>query len=159
GDAITEITLTPSTTALTENGTISISGVKIENTAGKDVTGNYDIATVNGTLKIVHDTTLAPERIEAVKVKTAYMAGDTLNVDDLTVTAYYEDGYSEDVTGYTTNASAIDMSTVGDKTLTISYTENGTTVTKDITITVSHNTTLAPERIEAVKVKTAYMAG
>ena len=137
GDSIKEITLTPSTTARTENGTISVSGVKIENAAGADVTANYDITMANGNLKITHDTALAPERIEASKTKTTYTAGDTLNVDDLAVTAYYADGYSEPVQDYTTNVSAIDMSADGDKTLTVSYTKNGVTKTKDITIKVN----------------------
>ena len=137
GDSIKEITLTPSTTARTENGTISVSGVKIENAAGADVTANYDITMANGNLKITHDTALAPERIEASKTKTTYTAGDTLNVDDLAVTAYYADGYSESVQDYTTNVSAIDLSAYGDKILTVSYTKNGVTKTKDITIKVN----------------------
>lgn len=137
GDSITEITLTASTTALTENGTISISGVKIVNASDVDMTGNYDITTVNGILKIAHDTTLAMDRIEAVKTKTSYIAGDILNVDDLTVTAYYADGYSEVITGYTTNVSDINMSTIGNKTLTVSYTKDGVTKTDDISITVN----------------------
>ena len=145
GDSIKEITLTPSTTARTENGTISVSGVKIENAAGADVTANYDITMVNGNLKITHDAALAPERIEASKTKTTYTAGDTLNVDDLAVTAYYADGYSESVQDYTTNVSAIDMSANGDKILTVSYTKNGVTKTKDITIKV--NAALASYKI------------
>ena len=52
GDSIKEITLTPSTTARTENGTISVSGVKIENAAGADVTANYDITMVNGIVNL-----------------------------------------------------------------------------------------------------------
>ena len=146
GDSITEITLTPSTTALTENGTISISGVKIENSTGVDVTGNYDITSINGTLKIVHNTTLAPDRIEAVKTKTTYTVGDTLNVDDITVTAHYADGYSRKVTGFTTNVTTIDMSKAGDKTLTVSYTENGKTKTKDIIVTVKAATPQPPKK-------------
>ncbi|MGN0736459.1 MAG: bacterial Ig-like domain-containing protein [Anaerovoracaceae bacterium] len=160
GDSIKEITLKPSTEALTEEGTIAISGVKIENAAGADVTGNYNITKSEGTLKIAHDTSLAPERIEAVKTKTSYKAGDTLNVDDITVRAYYEDGYIEKVTeGFETNAETIDMSLIGEKTLTVSYTKNDETKTKDITITVSHNTSLAPQSIDAVKNKTSYKAG
>ena len=145
GDSIKEITLTPSTTDRTENGTISVSGVKIENAAGADVTANYDITMVNGNLKITHDAALAPERIEASKTKTTYTAGDTLNVDDLAVTVYYADGYSEPVQDYTTNVSAIDMSANGDKILTVSYTKNGVTKTKDITIKV--NAALASYKI------------
>mgnify|MGYP000836669410 CR=1 FL=1 len=145
GDSIKEITLTPSTTARTENGTISVSGVKIENAAGVDVTANYDITMANGNLKITHNTALAPERIEASKTKTTYTAGDTLNMDDLAVTAYYADGYSESVQDYTTNVFAIDMSADGDKILTVSYTKNGVTKTKDITIKV--NAALASYKI------------
>ena len=145
GDSIKEITLTPSTTDRTENGTISVSGVKIENAAGVDVTANYDITMANGNLKITHNTALAPERIEASKTKTTYTAGDTLNVDDLAVTVYYADGYSEPVQDYTTNVFAIDMSADGDKILTVSYTKNGVTKTKDITIKV--NAALASYKI------------
>ncbi len=137
GDDIAEITLTPSTEALTDNGTISISGVKLVNASGKDVTGNYDIKTVKGTLKVTRDTALAPDRISAVKSTTSYMVGDTLNVNDITVTAYYADGYSEEVTGFTTNVADIDMSEAGEKTLTVSYTKNGENVTADINITVN----------------------
>ncbi|MGN0736461.1 MAG: DUF6273 domain-containing protein [Anaerovoracaceae bacterium] len=136
-DKIAEITLTPSTADLTDDGTISISGVKIENTADRDVTVNYDITLENGALTITHNTSLAPESIDAVKNKTSYKAGNTLNVDDITVTAYYADGYSEKVTDYTTNADDIDMSKTGKKTLTVSYTKNGETKTADITITVT----------------------
>ena len=159
GDSITGITLTPSTSSLTEDGTISIKDVKIENSTGVDVTDNYDIETIEGTLKITHDTTLAPDKIETTKTKTTYTAGEILNVDDITVTAYYADGYSGEVTDYETNVSDIDMSKMGDKTLTISYTKNGETKTKNITITVSHNTAFAPDKIEAAKTKTTYTAG
>ena len=38
---------------------------------------------------------------------------------------------------HTALASELDMSVAGDKTLTISYTEDGKTVTKDITIVVA----------------------
>ena len=144
GDSIAEITLTPSTTELTDEGTISINDVKIENTAKRDVTGNYDLTLVNGTLEITHNTSLAPESIDAVKTKTSYIAGETLNVDDITVTVYYADGYSEEVSDYTINVDDIDMSTAEYKTLTVTYTKNGGTETDDIIITVS------PEIIEGM---------
>ena len=136
GDHITGITLTPSTSERTENGTITVGGVKIVNAAGEDVTDSYKLSTVQGVLKIAHNTALAPDRIEAVKTKTAYKEGDALNLDDLTVTAYYADGYSENVTGYTTNASGINMSAQGAKILTVSFTQNGVTKTKDLVLTV-----------------------
>lgn len=137
GDRISEITLTPSGAELTDNGAITVSGVKIVNAEGEDVTGSYDIALARGSLKVIHNTNLAPDRIEASKAKTAYTAGESLNVDDLAVTAYYADGYSGAVTGFATNASDIDMSVAGDRILTVSYTENGDTKTADIAIKVS----------------------
>lgn len=154
GDSMSEITLTPSTTALTENGTITISNIKITNIAGADVTGNYSVKTQNGILKVTHNTGLVPIKIEAQKTKTAYVAGDTLNVDDITVTAYYSDNFSETVTDFTTNASTIDMSVIGGKTLTVSYEKNGETVTKDITINVSNaEEIISPEKVKQNSVK------
>ena len=149
GDSVNAVTLTPSTLELTDNGTITTSDVKITNRANEDVTGNYAITYVEGKLTIAHDTKLAPTQIEVTKTTTSYIAGQTLNVDDLTVTALYEDGYRGKVTSYTTNADSIDMNTAGDKTLTISYTENGGTVTKDISIAVSNGyaVTLPTEQI------------
>ena len=136
GDSITDITLTPSTSALTDNGIITISNVKIGNC--EDVTHNYNILVVNGRLEITHDTTLAPTGINAIKTKLSYKEGDILNVDDIIVTANYADGYSENVTEFTTNASDIDMNIAGNKTLTVSYTKNGGTKTCDIIINVVH---------------------
>ena len=136
GDHIAGIALTPSTSERTENSTITVGSVKIVNAAGEDVTDSYKLSAVQGVLKITHNTTLAPDRIEAVKTRTAYKAGDALNLDDLTVTAYYADGYSEVVTGYTTNASGINMSVQGAKILTVSFTQNGVTKTKDLVLTV-----------------------
>lgn len=136
GDHIAGIALTPSTSERTENGTITVGSVKILNAAGEDVTDSYKLSAVQGVLKITHNTTLAPDRIEAVKTRTAYKAGDALNLDDLTVTAYYADGYSEVVTGYTTNASGINMSVQGAKILTVSFTQNGVTKTRDLVLTV-----------------------
>ncbi|MGL6201124.1 MAG: InlB B-repeat-containing protein [Lachnospiraceae bacterium] len=134
--SITAITLTPSGTTITDSGTITPGGVAIETTGGNDVTGNYTISYETGTLVINHNSSLAPDKITAQKTKTEYTAGDELNTDDLTVTAFYEDGYSQKVTGYTTDAASINMDTAGQKKLTVSYTENGVINTADIALTV-----------------------
>lgn len=62
--------------------------------------------------------------ITAVKTKTEYNRGETLDTDDLTVTYTDQNGTSKKVTGYTTDADNINMSTSGTKTLTITYTDN-----------------------------------
>ena len=134
------LTLIPSTLDLTTDGTILVGGVRIKKytaSSAEDLTDNYTVTKVSGKLIITHNTTLAPTAITATKETTTYIAGQSLNVDDIIVSATYADGYSEKVTGYTTNADSIDMNTAGDKTLTISYTANGGTVTTDIDILVT----------------------
>ncbi|MBQ7065617.1 MAG: bacterial Ig-like domain-containing protein, partial [Lachnospiraceae bacterium] len=75
----------------------------------------------------------------AVKTKTTYNQGESLNVDDLKVAAEYHTGTSRVIGAneYTTNAKTIDMNTPGTKTLTVSYTENNITKTANITIAVN----------------------
>ena len=75
--------------------------------------------------------------ITATKTKTEYTVNDTLNIDDITVTANYSDGSSSVVSGWTSNVSDVDMASEGTKILTISYTENEITRTTSIEITVS----------------------
>ena len=75
--------------------------------------------------------------ITATKTKTEYTVNDTLNIDDITVTANYSDGSSSVVSGWTSNVSDVDMASEGAKILTISYTENNITKTTSIEITVS----------------------
>lgn len=78
--------------------------------------------------------------ITATKTKTEYTVNDTLNIDDITVTANYSDGSSSVVSEWTSNVSDVDMASEGTKTLTISYTENEITKTASINITVSAST-------------------
>ena len=79
---------------------------------------------------------IAPERIEATIANAEYLLDTTVKPADITVTAYYSDGFSETVTTFTTDIDDIDMSTVGSKTITVSLTKNGGTCTDDITINV-----------------------
>ena len=69
-----------------------------------------------------------PSRISAAKLQTDYEYGDILYKNDLTVTLYYDDGTSKEITDYSTDADNIDMFTLGTKALTISYRELTTTV-------------------------------
>lgn len=78
--------------------------------------------------------------ITVTKIKTEYTVNDTLNIDDITVTANYSDGSSSVVSGWTSNVSDVDMASEGAKTLTISYTENEITKTTSVDITVSATT-------------------
>ncbi len=82
--------------------------------------------------------------IEALKKVRTYAVGDTLITDDIRVTAELKNGGRMEVTGYTTNAASVDMSTAGEKVLTVSYTRNGSVFTDDIIIYVA-DMTYAPE--------------
>ncbi|MBQ1193654.1 MAG: sortase B protein-sorting domain-containing protein [Lachnospiraceae bacterium] len=52
GDTLSSVTLTPSATEVTDNGIIEVSGAKIVNADGKDVTDNYNITYVAGKLVV-----------------------------------------------------------------------------------------------------------
>lgn len=99
--------------------------------------------------------------ISATKTKTSYEVSETLNIDDIVVTASYSDGTSATVSGWTTNASSIDMNSEGTKTLTVSYTENSVTKTTDISITVSGvaptPSVLEVTRLQSIKLGTTQL--
>ena len=71
-----------------------------------------------------------------LKTTRLYTAGEQLNTDDIRILVKTDDGQTEVVTDYTTNAAEIDMSTTGTKTLTVSYEYNGERLEGSVTITV-----------------------
>lgn len=62
-----------------------------------------------------------PEAITVEKERTEYEYGENLQTSDMTVTLHYNDGNSVQVVGYVTDADEIDMSTIGEKILHVSY--------------------------------------
>ena len=86
--------------------------------------------------------------------QTTFNVGDTFNYDDLVVTANYDDGTDDIVTP--TSVSTPNMSTAGQKTVTVSYTEGGVTKTATYTITVKSVTL---DSIAVVDPKTSYYVG
>lgn len=73
---------------------------------------------------------------EVMKTTRLYTAGEELNTDDIRILVNTDDGKTVEVKEYTTNAADIDMSTVGTKTLTVSYEYNGEQLEGSVTITV-----------------------
>ncbi len=93
--------------------------------------------------------------IQARKIKTKYEQGDRLYLSDLTVTYYNGRGNNETVssTRYTTNATEIDMSTVGRKQLIITYNN----LTTSIYLEVTEKTAIKKDPyIQASMTKTEY---
>ena len=70
---------------------------------------------------------------------TAFEQGDTFSHDGMTVTATYSDSTTANVTSSAT-FSGYNMSNTGSQTVTVSYTEGGTTKTATYTISVSAHT-------------------
>lgn len=73
--------------------------------------------------------------INGVKEKVLYNIGDELGIDDIVVTATYDDGYTK-VVDAVLDSSKVDMSNKGVYSITASYTENGITVSNDIEVMV-----------------------
>lgn len=70
-------------------------------------------------------------------IKISYEAGETFNKSGMVVTAYFDDGSSSVVTGYTYSPTTVSL---GTKTITISYTNEG--ITKTTTVSVSSQLTV-----------------
>lgn len=89
---------------------------------------------------------------------TEFTQDDTFSHEGMIVTATYTDNTTDDVTADAT-FSGYDMSTLGEQTVTVSYTENGITKTADYAITVSKAPfvpTIVPEGYESVDLAALY---
>ena len=83
----------------------------------------------------VEEKTLSSITLNTTNVQTEFTVGDTFNYTGLVVTANYSDSTSATVTP--TSVSSPDMSSAGNKTITVSYTEGGVTKNSTYQITVN----------------------
>ena len=92
------------------------------------------------TLFACGDPKLKSIQMQANPTKTHYTVGQSIDVSGAKIKVIYEDDETEiiDVTAAMTNASKIDMSTAGQKTVTVTFTKD------DISKTTSFNITVAP---------------
>lgn len=136
-----------------EDEALSMTFRTLEGFAGSGVTfesvkhPGYYLISENGRLSMVQNpdaaaatfhvsTDVTVKSGKALKTKRFYGAGETLNVDDIKIQLYMENGKAEEVTEFTTNASQTDMSKTGDKNLEVTYEFQGKSYTDSITITV-----------------------
>ncbi|MFA5235739.1 MAG: endonuclease, partial [Bacilli bacterium] len=83
---------------------------------------------------------LASISVNAEGAKTSYALNETLNTSGLVVTAHYEDMTSRAVTGFTTSPThGSVLSTSGNTTITVSYTEESVTKTTSYSVAVSES--------------------
>lgn len=97
--------------------------------------GNTVTTSVNITVES-KPVTVELVSIGAIKTKTVYKVGDTLNVDDVQVLARYSDDSSHYVMGYTLDTSQVSMLAEGDYEIYVTYSENEITKHATIDITV-----------------------
>lgn len=136
-----------------DTGRAKITFRTLEGFAGYGVTfesvykPGYYLASVDGDLVLTKnpaaeacsfnvDTDSEVSSMKVQKTKRMYTVGSELNTDDIRIKATYENGDTRWITDFTTDADEIDMSKAGNKTLTVTYTEDGKTLTEKITIRV-----------------------
>jgi len=146
-DITVTATFSDSTTSdVTSSAVFDTSNVDLtsEGTYTIGISYTYESDTVNTSVQVTateRPSVKTLSSISASKTTTTYTEGDTLSTADITVTATYSDTTTADVTAsavFTT--SGVDMSTAGAYTIGVSYTEDGTTVTTSVGITVSSDT-------------------
>lgn len=93
------------------------------------------------------EPTLSSITLDTSDVQTTFVVNDTFNYDGLIVIAHYSDSSTEDLDSF--DVSSPNMSTAGNKTITVSYSEKSATYT--ITVTA------VPSSISASVDKTFYV--
>ena len=139
-----------------DSGLTNCTGIKV--TYVTKGGGNWGIMTISWSA--TYSTGEAEERsldsisLDTSDAPTTFNVGDTFSYEGLSVTAYYDDGTDDIVTP--TSVSTPSMSSAGQKTVTVSYTEGGVTKSATYTITVNAVTLTS---IEVSGAKTAYYVG
>jgi hypothetical protein len=113
--------------------TLSITSIKTQNGV------ELPCSLVNGQITVIgSDPVLESIAVTTQPTKATYFVGEALSLTGMVVTAYYSDGSSRAVTGYTTvPANGATLNTAGLQTITVSYTEGGVTKTASTNVTVN----------------------
>lgn len=107
------------------------------------VEGNYVLEQYS--VALVQPAVVEVSSITATKTITRYFSSDTINLDDIVVTAHYSNDASAVVSNFTTNMSSIDLSIAGNTPLIVSYTENGVTQTATISLNIYKGDFIEPQ--------------
>lgn len=109
-------------------------------TASVEVNGTYCAASASYTLNVT--CALSGITLNTSSVKKEFGVGESFSYSGLVVTANYTGSGCPSGTVTPTSVSSPDMSSAGTKTVTVSYTENGTTKTATYQITVKASRTV-----------------
>jgi hypothetical protein len=138
--------------------TASLSGFSSADYGDKTVTASY---TENGVTKTVSFTVSVVKKLVSIDIagpitKNKYFIGEALDTAGLVITATYDDASTVDKTAMST-LSGFSSDSLGIKTITASYIENGVTKTTSFTVTVVKK--LASLTVTAPPTKTSYFVG
>ncbi len=127
--------------------------------SNKKVTVSYTNAGITKTVD--QPITVNPKKLSAIAITTdpikkSYVEGTSFDPEGMIITATYDNGKSETVTGYTIEPSR-ELETT-DMNVTISYTVDGVTMTADQTILVTEKALTGIE-ITKAPTKTIYIEG
>ena len=105
-------------------------------TAEQQITVTYGDKTATFNISIVEQTVRALQEIRVTKpTKDVYVTGETLDKTGMVVTAVYSNNDTADVTE-DAQVTGFDSTTAGQKTITVTYTENGVVKTATFDVTV-----------------------
>ena len=134
-------------------GTYNVFGGYSTNNVTAGGSEYYDLELFKYT-EVQSEKSLDSITLDTSDAPTTFNVGDDFSYEGLTVTAYYDDGTDDIVTP--TSVSTPDLSSAGQKTVTVTYTESDVTKTATYTITVNAVTLTS---IEVSDAKTAYYVG
>lgn len=120
----------------TINGATTVSPATIQTVGNNTITITYTEAgaTVTGTVVVVgKEEVIKPTSISNIAYSGDTSVGATLDKSKFSFTVHYNNGTSANKTG-ATSISPTTVGAVGNNTVTVNYTENGTTVSGTITI-------------------------
>ncbi len=140
GDII--VTYSDSSTKYLDETKVSFSGYNMNSIGEQTVTVSYTEGGVTKTADYtitVSKGSLSTISLNTNSCKTSFVVGETFSYAGLVVTANYDSGYSETVTP--TSVSSPNMSTTGNKTITVTYSDKSSTYS----ITVSNDTVTSIE--------------
>ena len=145
--------------AVTSGSSVSVSGSSATfsvGNSGNASNGQVKFTSISVTYHASSGTapTLSSISLNTSNVETNFYVNDAFDYSGLIVTAYYSDG-TEDIVD-ATNVSSPDMTTSGNKTITVTYVESGVTKTSTYTITVN---SITLSSIEVNDPKTSYYVG
>lgn len=103
---------------------------------------------VNVQFTVLEKVVLNKIEVTTQPTKTEFIAGETIDLTGMVVTATYSNASTQAVTTYTTNASSINNKVKGEKTITVTYVEDEVTKTCEVKVAVKYESISVTRALE-----------